>query len=138
MIIKENTNNVEEFNFLYDNVGWGSYDKSISQVALDNTFYSVSLYDDNKDIIGYGRLIGDSIVFLYVQDIMVRDDMQGKGIGTEIMNLLLKKINEIREINPSLRVYLGASKDKEKFYELFGFVSRKDAGLGEGMILLDK
>ena len=31
-------------------------------------------------------------------------------------------------------VYLGASKGKEKFYEKFGFVARKDADLGEGMI----
>lgn len=25
--IKENVNSVEEFNYLYDAVGWGSYDK---------------------------------------------------------------------------------------------------------------
>ena len=135
MIIKENENNVEEFNFLYDNVGWGSYDKEISEIALKNTFYSVSIYDDNNNIIGYGRIIGDSIVFLYIQDIMVRKDMQGNRIGTEIMKLLLKKVEEVKKINPSLRVYLGASKGKEKFYEKFGFISRKDANLGDGMIL---
>jgi len=132
--IKENIKNVEEFNLLYDDVGWGAYDDNITQKALDNTFYSVSAYDDNK-IVGYGRIIGDTICFLYIQDIMVKPEYQGNKIGTMIMNKLLEKINEIKQENPDLRVYLGASKNKEEFYEKFGFIKRIDADLGYGMIL---
>ena len=132
--IKENIKNVEEFNLLYDAVGWGAYDEKIAQKALDNTFYSVSVYDDNK-IVGYGRMIGDAICFLYIQDIMVKPEYQGNKIGTMIMNKLLEKIAEIKKENPNLRVYLGASKNREKFYEKFGFVKRIDADLGYGMIL---
>lgn len=132
--IKENINNVDEFNMLYDLVGWGAYSEEISQKALDNTFYSISVYQEDK-IIGFGRLIGDSICFLYVQDIMVRPEHQRNKIGTLIMNTLLNKINEIRKENPDVKVYLGASKDKEGFYEQFGFIRRIDAGLGYGMIL---
>ena len=132
--IKENIKNVNEFNILYNYVGWDTYDKNITQKALNNTFYSISIYDDKK-IIGYGRLIGDTICFLYIQDIMVIPEYQDKKIGTLIMNKLLEKINEIKKENPSLRVYLGASKDKEGFYEKFGFIKRIDAGLGHGMIL---
>ena len=132
--IKENVKNVEEFNLLYDDVGWGAYDEKITQKALDNTFYSVSVYDDNK-IVGYGRIIGDTICFLYIQDIMVKPEYQGNKIGTMIMNKLLEKINEIKQENPDLRVYLGASKNREEFYEKFGFIKRIDADLGYGMIL---
>ena len=132
--IKENIKNVEEFNLLYDDVGWGAYDDNITQKALDNTFYSVSAYDDNK-IVGYGRIIGDTICFLYIQDIMVKPEYQGNKIGTMITNKLLEKINEIKQENPDLRVYLGASKNREEFYEKFGFIKRIDADLGYGMIL---
>ena len=132
--IKENIKKVEEFNLLYDDVGWGVYDEKITQKALDNTFYSVSVYDDNK-IVGYGRIIGDTICFLYIQDIMVKPEYQGNKIGTMIMNKLLEKINEIKQENPDLRVYLGASKNREEFYEKFGFIKRIDADLGYGMIL---
>ena len=132
--IKENVKNVEEFNLLYDDVGWGAYDEKITQKALDNTFYSVSAYDDNK-IVGYGRIIGDTICFLYIQDIMVKPEYQGNKIGTMITNKLLEKINEIKQENPDLRVYLGASKNREEFYEKFGFIKRIDADLGYGMIL---
>lgn len=104
--------------------------------AFPKTFYSVSIYDDTK-IIGYGRIIGDNICFLYIQDIMVLPEYQGKKIGTMIMNKLLEKIDEVRTANVDLRVYLGAYKNKEKFYEKFGFVKRIDANLGYGMILKD-
>ena len=134
--IKENNNNIEEFNYLYDAVGWGAYDKDITKRALDNTFYSVSVYDDDK-IIGYGRLIGDTICFIHIHDVMVVPEYQCKKIGTMIMNKLLEKIKELKHQNPDLLVYLGASKNKEGFYEKFGFVTRTDADLGAGMILKD-
>ena len=135
--IKENNNKVEEFNELYDAVGWGHYEENISQRALDNTYYSVSVYEDGK-IIGYGRMIGDTIIFMYIQDIMVRPEYQNKKIGTMIMSKLLEKVKELRKTNPDILVYLGASKNKEPFYERFGFVDRKAVDLGAGMILKDK
>ncbi len=134
MIIKENINNVDEFNSLYDNVDWGSYDKELSQIALNNTLYSISVYD-NKEIVGYGRIIGDGAIFFYIQDIMVKKEYQNKKIGTTIMNKLLEKISEYSKKNPDLLVYLGASKNKENFYKKFGFITRNEAGLGPGMVL---
>ncbi len=131
--LKENVNNVDEFNLLYDLVGWDSYDKKISQKALNNTFYSISIYDDEQ-IIGYGRLIGDGICFMYIHDVMVKPEYQNKKIGTMIMNKLIEKIELIKKENSDIRVYLGASKGKEGFYEKFGFVKREDANLGAGMI----
>ena len=65
----------------------------------------------------------------------LQEEFQSKGIGTMIMNKLLEKIEEIKNENPNLRVYLGASKNKERFYKKFGFIERKNADLGEGMIL---
>ena len=131
---KENCRNVEEFNLLFDLVGWGAHDENISKTALDNTFYSISIYDDDK-IIGYGRIIGDGICYLYIHDIMVRPEYQNQKIGTMVMNKLLDKIKDVQKENEYLRVYLGASKGKEAFYEKFGFVKRTDAGLRYGMIL---
>ena len=132
--IKENVNSIEEFNYLYDAVGWGSYDEKVSEKALANTMYSVSVYDDDK-IIGYGRIIGDGICFLYIHDVMVIPKYQNKKVGSQIMNKLLEKVNLIKRENPYVRVYLGVSKGKEKFYERFGFITREDANLGSGMIL---
>lgn len=135
--IKENNKDVNEFNYLYEEVGWGAYSYECSKKALDNTLYSISIYDEDK-VIGFGRLIGDGICFIYIHDVMVVPSFQSQGIGSMIMNKLLEKVKEIKEENPSVRTYLGASIGKEGFYEKFGFVKREEAGLGSGMILQNK
>ena len=131
---KEKIPTVEEYNYLYEKVGWGKREDKIVEEALKNTLYAVCVYDNEK-IIGSARIIGDKTIFLYIQDVMVIPEYQSKKIGTKIMNKLLIKINEYKKNNPEIRVYLGASKNKEKFYERFGFVTRSKANLGEGMIL---
>ena len=131
--IKENVKNIEEFNYLFDSVGWGAHEDEVSQKALDNTYYSVSIYDDDK-IIGYVRLIGDTICYMYIHDVMVVPSYQNKKIGTMIMNKLIDKVKEIQKENPYLRVYLGASKGKEDFYKHFDFIEREKFDLGPGMI----
>ena len=135
--VKENNKDVNEFNYLYEEVGWGAYSYECSKKALDNTLYSISIYDEDK-VIGFGRLIGDGICFIYIHDVMVVPSFQSQGIGSMIMNKLLEKVKEIKEENPSVRTYLGASAGKEGFYEKFGFVKRAEAGLGSGMILQNK
>ena len=32
IIIKENIKNIDEFNYLYDMVGWGAYDNNITNI----------------------------------------------------------------------------------------------------------
>lgn len=124
----------KEYNRLTDSVGWGTRDEEIVQEALENTLYSLCVYDDDK-LIGYGRIIGDKTIFLYIQDVIVIPEYQGKKIGIGIMKELLKKVEEYKKINPNIRTYLGASKGKEGFYEKLGFVSRPNEELGAGMIL---
>lgn len=79
---------------------------------------------ENNNIVGYGRIIGDKTIFLYIEDIMVIPQYQNKKVGTNIM----------KKINPNIRTYLGASQGKEEFYKKFGFITRHEANLGEGMI----
>ena len=54
-----------------------------------------------------------------------------------LWNFYIKIFYEIIE-NLSLRVYLGTSRNKEKFYERFRFIKRIDVNLGYRMILKDK
>ena len=130
----EHTPSSDEFNYLTNSVGWGIRKNNIIEEALKNTLYSLCVYDNDK-LIGYGRIIGDKTMFLYIQDIMVIPEYQNKHIGTAIMNNLLKQIKNYKKINPNIRTYLGATKGKEAFYEKFGFVSRPNEELGAGMIL---
>lgn len=125
---------VEEYNHLTNEVYWGKRDKKIVKEALKNSLYCICVYD-KKELIGFGRIIGDKTIFLYLQDIMVNPKYQGKGIGTQIIENILNKIESYKEINPDIKVYLCASKDKESFYERFGFIRRPNDEVGAGMIL---
>ena len=126
-----------EYNLLTQAVGWGKRKESIIEEALKNTLYSLCVYDGEK-LIGYGRIIGDKTIFIYIHDVMVIPEYQGKGIGKGIMKELLKQIEEYKNVNPNIRTYLGAAKGKESFYEKFGFISRPNDDLGAGMILYNK
>lgn len=130
----ETTPTADEFNTLTDSVGWGRADKIIVEKALKNTIYSICVYNDNS-LVGFGRLIGDMTMFLYVQDVMVSPEHQGQKIGTHIMEHLINKVNDLKKDGPDIRTYLGASKGKDSFYKKFGFVTREEAGLGAGMVL---
>ena len=130
----EKTPTPDDFNMLTESVGWGKRENNIVKEALRNTLYSLCVYDENR-LIGYGRIIGDKTIFLYIQDIMVIPKYQGKQIGTCIMYKLLEQVDRYKKVNPDIRTYLGASKGKESFYEQFGFISRPNKELGAGMIL---
>lgn len=131
---RENIPTSTEYNYLTNEVGWGTRKNDIVKIALSNSIYSICAYENDK-IIGYGRIIGDKTIFLYIQDIMVVPEYQNKEIGTNIMKNILEKVNELKKINPNIRTYLGASKGKEEFYKKFGFITRQEANLGSGMIL---
>ena len=54
--------------------------------------------------------------------------------NSPLMERIVEQIDELKQRSPSLRAYLGASAGRESFYERFGFVTRRSAGLGAGMV----
>ena len=86
-------------------------------------------------MVGFARMVGDGILFAYIQDVMVLPEYQGQHVGSCLMEYILGEINRRAVRSPAIRTYLGASEGKEDFYRKFGFVTRKEFGLGAGMIL---
>ena len=81
----------DEYNHIADSVGWGSSENKIVEIALNNSLYSICAYDGDK-MIGYGRIIGDKTMFLYIQDIMVLPEYQSQKVGSHIMEKILNKV----------------------------------------------
>ncbi len=131
----EKVPSADEYNALKSAVGWGASEVDTVERALANSLYVVCAYDGGK-IVGFGRLIGDGVMFLYIQDIMVLPEYQGRKIGTGIMEHIMEKIRSYKRVFGDLRAYLGAAVGKESFYKKFGFVTREDASLGAGMVFL--
>lgn len=65
--------------------GMGPKTTENAEVALNNSLYIVSLWEED-DLIGMGRIIGDGAISYTVTDIMVDKNYQGKGYGKILMN----------------------------------------------------
>ena len=82
-----------------------------------------------------GRIVGDGAVICYIQDLIVVPGVQGKGVGTLIINRLKKYVEEIKEDDTTMMLCLMCAKGREKFYISNGFTARPTENLGPGMIM---
>ena len=120
-----------EYNELRRLAEWPTYDEQVVEKALSHTLFSVVARDESGAIIGMGRILGDNAIYMHIQDVIVRPDVQGKGIGKLIMDELLEYIEKVKVKNTN--VGLMCSKGREKFYAGFGFVERPGEKFGAGM-----
>lgn len=115
-------NELSAEDFIRLKVATGFRDRPIEQVekALKNNLFDVTAVY-NGEVIGMGRLIGDGVMYWYLQEIIVLPEFQGQGIGTRIVNRLLDYIKENTTPGTFTSVGLTAAAGKDTFYEKFGF-----------------
>lgn len=131
MEYKENLLSYEDYRTLRESVGWHLFSKNQMQQALDNSLYTIVAVENNQ-LVGMGRLIGDGMYFLIV-DVVVHPVFQKCGIGTNIMNMLLKYVEKKTPTGGRSSVQLVAEKGKEPFYEKLGFKTIPNEFCGSGM-----
>ncbi len=122
MKFSEKLPTAEQFFELFETTGWNEkYELSKEELytALQNSWYTISVYDEKK-LIGFGRIICDGIVHALILDVIILPERQGEGIGKDVMDKLITKCkkHKIRDIQ------LFSAKDKGKFYEKLGFKNR--------------
>ena len=112
---------VEEYQNLRKAVGWYVVNDEATATGLSNSLYSVCLFHDEQ-MVGCGRMIGDSGIYYYVQDIIVLQEFQGKGGGRMIMDAVMEFLRT--HAAPNSFVGLMAAKDVSGFYLQYGFAER--------------
>jgi predicted N-acetyltransferase YhbS len=122
----------KEYNTLRRSVGWSEIEAYLTKKGLKNSAFIICARD-GKRAVGMARVITDYGYVVYIADVMVLPEYQGRGIGGEIMRRVMEYIN--KNISPGQGKYitLVASKGKEGFYEKFGLVRRPTEELGCGM-----
>ena len=131
MEYKENLLSYEDYRTLRESVGCHLFSKNQMQQAHDNNLYTKVAVENNQSV-GMGRLIGDGMYFLIV-DVVVHPVFQKCGIGTNIMNMLLKYVEKKTPTGGRSSVQLVAEKGKEPFYEKLGFKTIPNEFCGSGM-----
>ena len=131
MEFKENALTVEIYRELHSSVEWKNSNIKQTENALSRSLYSIVVFDEDNPA-GMGRVVGDGI-YNTVCDVIVKPDYQRKGIGTGIMNQLLKYLEDQILENEKSSVQLIAEKGKESFYKRFGFESVPNEFSGSGL-----
>lgn len=112
----------KEFFQLFESTGWNKkyrLNAEDLEVALKNSWFRISAYDGDR-LVGFGRVICDGTVHALILDLIVLPDYQGRGIGGNILKMLVDEclLHGIRDIQ------LFSAAGKGAFYRKRGFVER--------------
>ncbi|WP_283695171.1 GNAT family N-acetyltransferase [Clostridium perfringens] len=117
--------NVEDILYLYNDVGWSSYTKDIDSLikSIKNSLKVISVWD--KDLlVGLIRVIGDGYSIIYIQDILILQKYQNRGIGKRLIEIILDKYKNVRQ-----KVLLTDKEEKNiLFYKKVGFSMAEEFG----------
>lgn len=115
----------DEHRLLAEAVGWHhAFDWERLPDSLAHSICGVVALDGDA-VVGMGRVVGDGVLYFYLQDIAVLPDCQKQGIGQRIVQALL---DQIAPYAPAF-VGLFATPDGMPLYERAGFSTGDMAGM---------
>jgi predicted acetyltransferase len=101
---------------LYKDVGWTSYlnSKEMLPDSVKNSLLIIT-YSIDGEIVGFARILGDGVFTILIQDLIVKEKMQRNKIGQELMNYILRRFKNVRQI----LVICDDRNDLKSFYRRF-------------------
>ncbi len=105
-------------------VGWNNPAKAgmdLLQRVWDEAACKVTARADDGRLVGMCRAYWDGGFTATIVSVIVHPDLQGQGIGRQMVALLMEQIKQLGVY----RVTLNAAQGKERFYEQFGFRTRE-------------
>ncbi|HEX6289089.1 MAG TPA: GNAT family N-acetyltransferase [Herpetosiphonaceae bacterium] len=116
--IVERVPTVEEYLRAITAVGWRRREQRAVELALSNSLYAVCAQADDQTV-GFGRVIGDGGLHLYLTDVVVVPEYQGRGIGSRIVAALTRFVEAMPYRN--LIVGVMPTPGLQRFYERHGY-----------------
>ena len=110
---------------LYSEVGWTAYteNKDALRRGFENSLAVLGAYE-NGELIGIIRAVGDGATVVFVQDILVRPHKQRQGVGTALLNAVLERYPDVRQIE----LTTDNTPETAAFYRSLGFSEFSEMG----------
>ena len=124
--------NGQEIAALYASVGWTAYTSDLQTLkrGFEGSLDVLAAYE-NGELVGVIRTVGDGATIVFVQDILVRPDMQRRGVGTALMRAMLVKHRGVRQIE----LCTDAEEATAAFYRSLGFRELGELGCRGFMLI---
>ena len=113
----------DELADLYGAVGWVAYTRNLDALerAMEGSSRVVTARQDGR-LVGLARVVSDGATVAYLQDVLVRPDAQGGGIGTRLVTEAMRPFADVRQ-----QVLLTDDEPGQRaFYESLGFAEIRD------------
>lgn len=118
---------VEELIDLYAAVGWSAYTQKpelLYQALVGSSLVATARADE--DLLGLARVVTDGASICYLQDVLVRPELQREGVGRALVEAVLEPYAHIRQ-----KVLLTDDEERQRlFYERLGYQEIRDWGEG--------
>ena len=123
---------IEEYDALRQAVGWAPVAPRLARISLDNTLFLVAAVRAGCPV-GMARVVGDGGYIAYIADVIVLPECQRSGIGTALMEQVMRSIRG--NLLPGERVFVNlmAAAGIEPFYNRFGVIEYPSGVLGASM-----
>ena len=109
---------------LYASVGWSNYTNHPRRLeqAFHQSLFVMAAYDDDEELVGLIRVVGDGLTIVFIQDLLVYPKYQRQGIGRSLLQQTLERFKDIYQIQLATE-----QSDKNlAFYQELGFRRQED------------
>ncbi|MDE5893642.1 MAG: GNAT family N-acetyltransferase [Acetatifactor sp.] len=91
--------NEAEILSLYSSVGWTAYTdtQEVLRKGFENSLLILAAYEGDR-LLGIIRVVGDGYTIVWIQDILVFPEQQGKGVGSALIQAVLERFSHVRQI----------------------------------------
>ena len=119
VLVNPTADQIKQITLLYRNEGWWTKElddpKQVADIIAGSHLFLIAEIAD--EIIGMGRAISDRSSDAYIQDVTVKTQHRGQGIGSTIVNEIANRLKE----DGMEWVGLIAERGSHEFYSRLGF-----------------
>ncbi len=125
---------VDEFNAMRVAVNWETIEPRQAQKGLNGSDYLV-VFRENGTPVAMARTLADGGYFVFMVDVIVLPEYQGKRLGSMIVENVLDHYRSTLKDGQKISLNLMAAQGKDVFYEKCGFCRRPNDTAGSGMTI---
>ncbi|MEM1314502.1 MAG: GNAT family N-acetyltransferase [Pseudomonadota bacterium] len=129
--LREGLPSPEDFAAFRAACGWGRVSPDAARRALAGSLFGMVAEAPGGALAGFGRVVGDGALNLYLQDVIVREDLRGRGLGARLAEALTERA--MARLAPGGALGLLSAVAAEPLYARLGFQTRPAPGYGPGM-----